>query len=85
MTVCYIPPYDGVTKVTAFKQGFPMLVGDPNRCKMENPDAMQFSFRCFETNWGGEQSARGAGDDTRNLANKMCTAGSWAIVFFPTW
>ncbi|KAL1873613.1 hypothetical protein VTK73DRAFT_800 [Phialemonium thermophilum] len=28
ITVYYIPPYDGKTKVTAFKPGFRMLVGD---------------------------------------------------------
>jgi len=30
MTVYYIPPYDGVTRVTAFQPGFRMLVGNPS-------------------------------------------------------
>ncbi|KAI0914031.1 hypothetical protein F4823DRAFT_558344 [Ustulina deusta] len=49
ITVYYIPPYDGKSKVTAFKPGFRMLVGDPTLRSGGNQQR-QLCHRCFTTN-----------------------------------
>ncbi|KAF2187210.1 hypothetical protein K469DRAFT_663271 [Zopfia rhizophila CBS 207.26] len=87
ITVYYIPPYDGKTKVTAFKPGFRMLVGDVNtRTKKNTPEARQMSFRCYDKGWKGEKDSTppGGGTDTRELPNKVCTGGIRAHNYFPT-
>lgn len=87
MTVYYIPPYDGRTKVTAFKPGFRMLVGDTmNRQNKNTPEARQMSFRCFGAGWTGEPDSTppGGGSDTRFLPTKPCTGGIRAHNYFPT-
>lgn len=85
ITVYYIPPYDNKTPVTAFKKGFRMLVGAPERRKDEKDhEARSLSFRCWEKNWGGEQGAPGAGKDTKFLPNRPCPGGIRANHFFPT-
>lgn len=85
MTVYYIQPYDGRTKVTAFQKGFRMLVGDPMvRTFRNNNEAKQTSFRCWERNFGGNNAAPGMGSDTRNLPNKPCPGGIRSNIFFPT-
>ncbi|KAI0874198.1 hypothetical protein GGS24DRAFT_490217 [Hypoxylon argillaceum] len=50
ITVYYIPPYDGKSKVTAFKPGFRMLVGDPMlRSGESQQQQQQLCHRCFTT------------------------------------
>ncbi|KAF2715802.1 hypothetical protein K504DRAFT_457949 [Pleomassaria siparia CBS 279.74] len=85
ITVYYIPPYDNKSKVTAFKKGFRMLVGDPSRrTDMKDGDSKQLSFRCWSKNFGGEAGAPGAGKDTKTLPTKPCEGGIRANHFFPT-
>ena len=61
----YIPPYDGVTNVTAFKPGFRMTVGDPmRRTFVGDTESLQTSFRCFGPNWEGGEGVPGGGNDT---------------------
>ncbi|KAK5657966.1 hypothetical protein OQA88_2518 [Cercophora sp. LCS_1] len=84
VTVYYIPPYDGKTKVTAFKPGFRMLAGDPMQ---ERATGMQrqICHRCvpnYDQNpFGG---APCTGDDTTSLPNKYCGGGIRSTVTFPT-
>jgi hypothetical protein len=85
MTVYYIQPYDGRTKVTAFRPGFRMLVGDAQlRSRVNSKEQQQLGYRCFEANWGGERGAPNTGKDTRELPNKPCPGGIRTNVFFPT-
>jgi hypothetical protein len=86
MTVYYIPPYDGKTKVTAFKQGFRMLVGDLMlRTKKDIGDQAMLSYRCWDKNFGGSsQGAPGTGGDTRALPKGPCAGGIRQNIFFPT-
>ncbi|KAK0100123.1 hypothetical protein ONS95_008463 [Cadophora gregata] len=84
LTVYYIPPYDGKTKVTAFKPGFRMIVGDPmlrSKATMQK----QLCHRCFSNKqqdpFGG---APCTGNDTATLPNKMCGGGIRAQITFPT-
>ncbi|KAI0381768.1 hypothetical protein F5Y04DRAFT_270747 [Hypomontagnella monticulosa] len=84
LTVYYIPPYDGKTKVTAFKPGFRMLVGDPILRSAEGQQR-QLCHRCFSTinqvPFGG---APCTGEDTASLPPKMCTGGIRTTITFPT-
>ncbi|KAF4632326.1 hypothetical protein G7Y89_g5802 [Cudoniella acicularis] len=87
VTVYYIPPYDGKTNVTAFKQGFRMIVGDPmvrTNLTATSPEARSMSYRCFEKNWGEIDTYPGGGNDTRNLPNYPCPGGIRVNNFFPT-
>ncbi|KAL1835084.1 hypothetical protein VTK73DRAFT_6300 [Phialemonium thermophilum] len=84
ITVYYIPPYDGRTRVTAFKPGFRMLVGD---AMLRGPRGMQrqICHRCFSTieqvPFGG---APCTGDDTVEFPHGFCNGGIRATVTFPT-
>ncbi|KAK3988033.1 hypothetical protein QBC44DRAFT_293930 [Cladorrhinum sp. PSN332] len=84
VTVYYIPPYDGKTKVTAFKPGFRMLVGDPN-IRSQRGTPKQVCHRCehnIEQNpFGG---APCTGDDTAAFPNKICPGGIRTTITFPT-
>ncbi|RDL31474.1 Uncharacterized protein BP5553_09683 [Venustampulla echinocandica] len=84
LTVYYIPPYDGKTKVTAFKPGFRMIVGDPMLRTGKN-EQKQLCHRCFsnvaQNPFGG---APCTGDDTYTLPTKMCGGGIRATITFPT-
>ncbi|KAH8665065.1 hypothetical protein BGZ60DRAFT_470745 [Tricladium varicosporioides] len=85
ITVYYIPPYDGHTNVTAFRQGFRMIVGNPmNRKNTSTAEALSMSYRCFEKNWGQIDTYPGGGNDTRNLPNYPCPGGIRVNNFFPT-
>ncbi|KAF4633990.1 hypothetical protein G7Y89_g4122 [Cudoniella acicularis] len=84
LTVYYIPPYDGKTKVTAFKPGFRMVVGDP-MLRTGTSEQKQLCHRCFsnvkQDPFGG---APCTGDDTYTLPTKMCGGGIRATITFPT-
>ena len=84
ITVYYIPPYDGRTKVTAFKPGFRMLVGDTT---LRKPQGMQrqICHRCYsdidQNTFGGPPCT---GDDTASFPPKPCAGGIRTTVTFPT-
>lgn len=61
MTVYYTAPYEKKTKVTAFRAGFRMIIGDPTyRALSRNIDEMKsMSFRCFTTPFGPANPASG--------------------------
>ncbi|PGG98237.1 hypothetical protein AJ80_09562 [Polytolypa hystricis UAMH7299] len=84
MTIYYIQPYDG-SRVTAFRPGFRMLIGNPTKRHNDNSlEAQQTSFRCFEANFGGPNDAPGTGGDTRDLPRRPCQGGIRSNIFFPT-
>lgn len=85
ITVYYIPPYDGVTQVTAPKPGFRMIAGDPSLRTGENQQR-QICHRCFSNKqqdpFGG---APCVGDiDTQALPATMCGGGIRSTITFPT-
>jgi hypothetical protein len=93
MTVYYHPGttlLSAVKKVTAFKKGFRMIVGDPMLRSMNTSSAesKSLTFRCFAANFGNNRSAPGgglnSGEDSYNLPNKKCTGGIRAQIYFPT-
>ncbi|TRX95430.1 hypothetical protein FHL15_003761 [Xylaria flabelliformis] len=85
ITVYYIPPYDGKSKVTAFKPGFRMLVGDPMLRSGENQQR-QLCHRCFTTvnqvPFGGAPCAGPM--DTAELPPDFCQGGIRTTITFPT-
>ncbi|KAM7216099.1 protein of unknown function (DUF1996) domain containing protein [Rhypophila decipiens] len=89
MTVYYTAPYDKKTKVTAFKPGFRMLVGDPS-LRSQNPNEGEYNsiaFRCFTTPWGPAPPNSAIGDpkwDTHAFPNTPCPYGLRINNFFPT-
>jgi hypothetical protein len=87
MTVYYNQPMDN-TKVTAFKKGFRMIVGDPMIRSFNNDstEARMLSYRCFDTNFGGNPGNQhpGTGLDTHTLPNRVCNGGIRANTFFPS-
>jgi hypothetical protein len=86
MTVYYILPYSGSTKVTAFQKGFRMIVGDAMTRSMNstNIEAKAVSFRCWEKSFGDDESAPGTGKDTFGFPPKYCPGGIRTNIFFPT-
>ncbi|KAF1953472.1 hypothetical protein CC80DRAFT_494753 [Byssothecium circinans] len=85
ITVYYIAPYDGKTRVTAFQKGFRMIVGDPTRREdKKDGDARGLSFRCWGKDFSGDVGAPGTNSDTKFLPRKMCQGGIRANHFFPT-
>ncbi|KAI1802313.1 hypothetical protein F4811DRAFT_563299 [Daldinia bambusicola] len=86
MTVYYIPPYDGHTKVTAFKPGFRMLVGEA-MLRTAQGQQKQLCHRCYtnvnQTPFGGAPCADRQ-MDTAFLPNKQCAGGIRATITFPT-
>ncbi|KAI1342160.1 hypothetical protein F5Y15DRAFT_430594 [Xylariaceae sp. FL0016] len=88
ITVYYIPPYDGKTKVTAFKPGFRMLVGDAGLRESEGMQR-QLCHRCYESpdNAGVAVLSGGApctGADTQSLPAGKCNGGIRTTITFPT-
>ncbi|KAF1993867.1 hypothetical protein P154DRAFT_549332 [Amniculicola lignicola CBS 123094] len=84
VTVYYIPPYDGKTKVTAFPKGFRMLAGDAG-LRSKTGMQKQICHRCFsnmkQDPFGG---APCTGDDTVDLPKKQCGGGIRSTITFPT-
>ncbi|KAI1858027.1 uncharacterized protein JN550_012920 [Neoarthrinium moseri] len=87
ITVYYIPPYDGKTKVKAFPPGFRMLVGDSMLRKSQGQQK-QLCHRCYtnlnQDPFGGAPCADGSGMDTAALPSKACDGGIRATITFPT-
>lgn len=70
--------YQQKSKVTAFKQGFRMLIGDSMaRSKAEVKRFRQLTYTCLET-----MGTRFP--ETLNLPGKTCPAGIMANLRFPT-
>jgi hypothetical protein len=90
MTVYYTAPYDKKTRVTAFKPGFRMLIGDPSYrsdADFKNPEELKsIAFRCFTEPWGPAPPASEIGGswDTREFPNRTCPYGLRVNNFFPT-
>ncbi|KAK3303778.1 uncharacterized protein B0T15DRAFT_569241 [Chaetomium strumarium] len=84
VTVYYIPPYDGKTKVTAFKPGFRMLVGDAN---LRSSKGMQKQI-CHRCEHNIQQNPFGGapctGEDTAAFPSKPCPGGIRTTITFPT-
>ncbi|PQE22000.1 carbohydrate-binding module family 1 protein [Rutstroemia sp. NJR-2017a BBW] len=77
MTVYYSDPYDG-SKVTAFKPGFRMIVGNPTyRTSKEASKFRQLTFICL-------QDASTRTGETGNMPTSPCPAGIMSNVRFPT-
>ncbi|KAK6950568.1 hypothetical protein Daesc_008896 [Daldinia eschscholtzii] len=88
ITVYYIPPYDGKTKVTAFQPGFRMLVGDAGLRKADGMQR-QLCHRCYTSaNGAGVAGDSGGapctGSDTQSLPPKPCLGGIRTTITFPT-
>ncbi|KAH6661287.1 hypothetical protein BKA67DRAFT_642260 [Truncatella angustata] len=76
MTVYYIPTLQNSAKVTAFKPGFRMIVGDPmNRNASSVP--RQLTYTCL-------QDPMTRTGETKDMPTKPCPAGIMANVRFPT-
>jgi hypothetical protein len=84
ITVYYIRGYQAAAKVTAFKTGFRMLVGDPAH-RQANTQQRQLCFRC-EANM--QQSPFGgapcSGSDTKEFPKTACGGGWRVSVHFPS-
>ncbi|KAI0162803.1 hypothetical protein BJ166DRAFT_524593 [Pestalotiopsis sp. NC0098] len=84
--VYYVSAQPG--KITAFKPGFRMLVGDPlQRSRPDTSLKRQNCYRCYTgPNYGGDVSApcQDAKIDTEALPPKPCKGGIRTNVHFPT-
>ncbi|KAH8662806.1 hypothetical protein BGZ60DRAFT_454444 [Tricladium varicosporioides] len=84
ITVYYIPPYDGVSNVTAFKPGFRMLAGNPMLRNITG-ESRGICHRCFEgPNFRPFGGAPCTGNDTTSFPNQFCPGGIRTTVAFPT-
>ncbi|KAH7116879.1 hypothetical protein B0J11DRAFT_592927 [Dendryphion nanum] len=78
MTVYYIPVLQGKAKVTAFKKGFRMLVGNPSyRTEAEAKQFRQLTYTCL-------QNMNTRTGETLDFPKKACPAGIMVNVRFPT-
>jgi hypothetical protein len=75
-------------KITAFKPGFRMLVGDPTqRSRNDTTLKRQNCYRCYTgPNFGGDVSApcQDPNIDTEKLPAKACKGGIRSNILFPT-
>ncbi|PQE15139.1 carbohydrate-binding module family 1 protein [Rutstroemia sp. NJR-2017a BVV2] len=77
MTVYYSDPFDG-SKVTAFKPGFRMIVGNPTyRTSQQASKFRQLTFTCL-------QDASTRTGETGNMPTSPCPAGIMSNIRFPT-
>jgi len=87
ITVYYIAPYDGKTKVTAFKPGFRMLVGDAAAVEKPSPNKdPKVCHRCMpKTGEGtGVECGASSSSDTQTLPKNPCAGGIRSVITFPT-
>ncbi|OCL06293.1 hypothetical protein AOQ84DRAFT_390285 [Glonium stellatum] len=83
--VYYVSAQPG--KITAFKPGFRMLVGDPTNRQADPTLKRQNCFRCYTgPNFGGDVSApcQDAKIDTQALPAQPCKGGIRSNILFPT-
>ncbi|KAI2473130.1 hypothetical protein F4781DRAFT_380651 [Annulohypoxylon bovei var. microspora] len=77
MTVYYTPSYNNA-KVTAFKPGFRMIVGNPMyRTEAEAKKYRQLTYTCLDT-------ILTRSGETMDMPKKVCKAGIMANIRFPT-
>jgi hypothetical protein len=82
ITVYYIPSPNATEKVTAFKPGFRMLVGDATS-REPVPSARKVCHRCMPATGDNSNINCGAPDD-QALPAKMCPGGIRSVITFPT-
>ncbi|PSN74520.1 hypothetical protein BS50DRAFT_605984 [Corynespora cassiicola Philippines] len=86
ITVYYIPPYDGVSNVTAFKPGFRMLAGSAS-LRSPTGQAPGICHRCFAglnfEPFGGAP-CYDREYDSAALPTKPCPGGIRTTISFPT-
>ncbi|KAI0814596.1 hypothetical protein GGR55DRAFT_686867 [Xylaria sp. FL0064] len=81
ITVYYIPSPDANEKVTAFKPGFRMLVGDATA--RSQVTARKVCHRCMPAT--GDRSNINCGSpDSQFLPKEMCPGGIRSVITFPT-
>ncbi|KAI1395141.1 hypothetical protein F4819DRAFT_492770 [Hypoxylon fuscum] len=81
ITVYYIPATDANTKVTAFKPGFRMLVGD---AALRSPGtARKVCHRCMPAS-GDNSNVNCAAPDSQTLPTGFCVGGIRSVITFPT-
>jgi hypothetical protein len=84
--VYYVSPQPG--KITAFKPGFRMLVGDPAmRSRKDQTLRRQNCYRCYTgPNFGGDTGAPCMDNnvDTEAFPSKQCKGGIRSNIHFPT-
>ncbi|KAJ3522357.1 hypothetical protein NMY22_g11926 [Coprinellus aureogranulatus] len=85
MTLYYMQPTNG-GKVTSFKKGFRMIVGDPmlRSFNSSSGDANNLNFRCLSAGGGNGGTSGAPGTDTRNLPAKPCAGGIRSEIVFPS-
>ncbi|KAK0724442.1 hypothetical protein B0H67DRAFT_480455 [Lasiosphaeris hirsuta] len=83
ITVYYIAPYDGKTKVTAFKPGFRMLIGDAASDKPSKDPKV--CHRCMpKSGEGTGVECAASGPDSQTLPKSPCAGGIRSVITFPT-
>ncbi|KAL8284631.1 hypothetical protein RB597_008524 [Gaeumannomyces tritici] len=84
ITVYYIPPYDGRSRVVAFRPGFRMVAGDPAH-RQAAGQQRQICHRCLsdltQNKPGGPPCT---GLDTASLPRDFCPGGIRTTITFPT-
>ncbi|KAF9002883.1 hypothetical protein BDQ17DRAFT_1242531 [Cyathus striatus] len=85
MTVYYIQPGNGA-KVTAFKKGFRMIVGNAllRSYNSSSPEANSLNFRCLGANGGNSGIVGDPGTDSNILPTKPCAGGIRSQIIFPS-
>jgi len=81
ITAYYIPSYDKKMKVTAFKPGFRMLVGDAG-LRSKSP-ARKVCHRCMPAS-GDNSNLNCASPDSQTLPKAFCVGGIRSVITFPT-
>ncbi|KAF2258610.1 hypothetical protein CC78DRAFT_594412 [Lojkania enalia] len=81
ITVYYIPSADNETKVTAFKPGFRMLIGDAGG---KSPgEARKVCHRCMPAS-GDNSNLNCAAPDAQSFPMGFCVGGIRTVITFPT-
>ena len=81
ITVYYIPSPNANEKVTAFKPGFRMLVGDATA--REPGTARKVCHRCMPTT-GDNSNINCGAPDSQFLPKQICPGGIRSVITFPT-
>ncbi|KAI1141377.1 hypothetical protein F5Y05DRAFT_409932 [Hypoxylon sp. FL0543] len=81
ITVYYIPASDTNTKVTAFKPGFRMLVGDA--AARSTTTAPKVCHRCMPAT-GDNSNINCGAPDSQTLPTGFCDGGIRSVITFPT-
>ncbi|KAI1111913.1 hypothetical protein F5Y14DRAFT_453511 [Nemania sp. NC0429] len=82
ITVYYIPSPDANEKVTAFKPGFRMLVGNA-ASEGPNSQARKVCHRCMPAT-GDNSNVNCGAPDSQSLPTEFCPGGIRSVITFPT-